>query len=306
MISQIARENPKISIGMPVYNGAKYIREALDSLLGQTFTDFELIISDNASTDNTEAICREYAAKDERIRYIRQPHNLGASANFKFVLDEAQGEYFMWAAADDVWDKNWIEKLLPVSIKEQCVTFGRLITINENSQTIHHPANKRQLSFTGQKMIRRIKYFIEPAFLGKANPIYGIYPKRFLSKKILGILADDQYGSDMLFLYGLLGNIEIRSVPAVYLYKRIDFSCINKQNSFSLKGSRKLLLLLKIKIDSVFHLIYTRLYQTLQFIKISNLPETTIYILLAPVIVIQDLLTKTAYNLEQSRLLRTH
>ena len=102
----------QISIGMPVYNGAKFIREALNSLLGQTFTDFELIISDNASTDETETICREYAAKDVRIKYVRQVENLGAVANFKYVLDFATGEYFMWAAADDVWDQKWIEKLL--------------------------------------------------------------------------------------------------------------------------------------------------------------------------------------------------
>jgi len=301
MISQIARENPKISIGMPVYNGVKYIREALDSLLGQTFTDFELIISDNASTDNTEAICREYAAKDERIRYIRQPHNLGASANFKFVLDEALGEYFMWAAADDVWDKNWIEKLLPVSVKEQCIAFGMLITINENSQEIQHPANKRQLSFTGQKMIRRIKYFLEPAFLGKANPIYGIYPKICLTKDILDIFSDDQDGSDMLFLYRLLANVEIRNVPAVFLYKRIDSNRFNLNNSFALKGIRKIMLMLKKIIKSCFQVIYRRLYQMLQFIKMSNISETVIYILLAPFIFIQDLLvlSKILKNLKK-------
>lgn len=99
---------PQVSIGMPVYNGAKFIHEALDSLLAQTFTDFELIISDNASTEETEAICREYVAKDARIRYVRQSTNLGASANFQFVLDEAVGEYFMWAAADDVWLPDYI------------------------------------------------------------------------------------------------------------------------------------------------------------------------------------------------------
>lgn len=93
---------------MPVFNGEEYIRDALDSLLAQTFTNFELIISDNASTDNTEQICRNYAARDARIRYVRQPKNLGAVANFRFVLDEAAGEYFMWAAHDDLWDKNFI------------------------------------------------------------------------------------------------------------------------------------------------------------------------------------------------------
>ena len=93
---------------MPVYNGELFIREALDSLLAQTFTDFELIISDNCSTDGTEAICREYADKDSRIRYVRQAENRGATANFKFVFDEAVGEYFMWAAADDIWNKDFL------------------------------------------------------------------------------------------------------------------------------------------------------------------------------------------------------
>lgn len=92
---------PKVSIGVPVYNGEIYIREALDSLLAQTFTNFELIISDNASTDGTEAICRKYAAHDPRIRYIRQPENRGALANFKYLLDEAAGEYFQWLGSDD-------------------------------------------------------------------------------------------------------------------------------------------------------------------------------------------------------------
>lgn len=87
---------------MPVYNGKAFIREAIDSLLAQTFTDFELIISDNASTDGTDASCRKYAERDSRIRYVRQPENRGAVTNFQFVLDEAVGKYFMWAAADDM------------------------------------------------------------------------------------------------------------------------------------------------------------------------------------------------------------
>jgi len=99
---------PKVSIGMPVYNGELFIREALDSLLVQTFTDFELIISDNGSKDATEAICKDYAEKDVRIRYIRQLENRGALANFEIVLNEAVGEYFMWAAADDRWSNLFI------------------------------------------------------------------------------------------------------------------------------------------------------------------------------------------------------
>jgi len=103
---------PCVSIGVPVYNGEKFLCEALDSLLAQTFTDFELIISDNASDDQTEIICRQYSKKDSRIKYIRQPINLGVTANFKFVLDKAIGEYFMWAAADDLQDSRFLEELV--------------------------------------------------------------------------------------------------------------------------------------------------------------------------------------------------
>lgn len=103
---------PMVSIGTPVYNGAKYLRKALDSLLEQTFTDFELIISDNASTDDTQAICEEYARRDSRIRYVRQSMNIGAAENFRFVQQQAKGEFFMWAAHDDLWDRRHIELLL--------------------------------------------------------------------------------------------------------------------------------------------------------------------------------------------------
>ena len=68
---------PRLSIGLPVYNGENFLAESIESLLGQSYEDFELIISDNASTDGTEDICRSYAQQDSRIRYIRQPHNIG-------------------------------------------------------------------------------------------------------------------------------------------------------------------------------------------------------------------------------------
>ena len=102
------RHVPAVSIGLPVYNGELSIRAAVESLLAQTFTDFELIISDNASTDATESICREYAATDPRIFYFRHQKNQGASANFQFVLDQARGEFFIWAACDDVRSPDFV------------------------------------------------------------------------------------------------------------------------------------------------------------------------------------------------------
>lgn len=103
---------PLVSIGMPVFNAERYLRRALDAVLAQDFSDFELILSDNGSTDGTEAICREYAARDSRIRYVRQDENLGALRNFTFVLEQARGEFFMWAAHDDAYAPTFVSRCL--------------------------------------------------------------------------------------------------------------------------------------------------------------------------------------------------
>jgi glycosyltransferase involved in cell wall biosynthesis len=101
---------PVITVGMPVYNGEKYISQAIDSILSQTFDDFSLIISDNYSTDNTEEICREYANKDPRIIYIKQEKNLGAPLNWNFVFNQCKGQYFKWASSNDVCHPQFLEK----------------------------------------------------------------------------------------------------------------------------------------------------------------------------------------------------
>lgn len=101
---------PLLSIGLPVYNGQRYLEESLDSLLAQTFTDFELIISDNASTDATAEICRRYAKADPRIRYVRQPVNIGAAPNHHATLDLARGEFFKWASDDDLYAPELLAK----------------------------------------------------------------------------------------------------------------------------------------------------------------------------------------------------
>lgn len=104
----------RISIGVPVFNGEAYLKQALDSLLAQTFTDFELIISDNASNDHTSDICLDYAKRDSRIKYHRSDTNLGASYNFNHVFKLAKGEFFVWAAHDDLWHPEFLSKCLSV------------------------------------------------------------------------------------------------------------------------------------------------------------------------------------------------
>lgn len=104
----------KLCIGMPIYNEEICLRKALDSLLTQTYANFELVISDNASTDSTQEICREYLKKDKRIKYIRQESNIGIFANFEFVFNQCKCEYFMWAAADDYWLPEFLEKNIKI------------------------------------------------------------------------------------------------------------------------------------------------------------------------------------------------
>ncbi|MFF4607557.1 glycosyltransferase family 2 protein [Streptomyces sp. NPDC001339] len=101
---------PRLSIGLPVYNGEKYLAESLDALLGQTYEDFELVISDNASTDGTEDICRKYAAQDARIRYIRLLRNVGATPNHNYVFTQCRGELFKWASHDDLYARDLLQR----------------------------------------------------------------------------------------------------------------------------------------------------------------------------------------------------
>lgn len=110
----MSEQRPRVSIGMPVYNGERYIAEAIESLLAQTFTDFELILSDNASTDDTESICRSYADRDSRIRYCRQQENQGAFWNFNSLFELCRGTYFKWFPHDDTCAPTFLERCVEV------------------------------------------------------------------------------------------------------------------------------------------------------------------------------------------------
>lgn len=121
--------SPEVSIGMPVYNGEKFLAQALDSLLAQTLTDFELIISDNGSTDATEEICCNYARRDPRIRYIRHPVNRGATWNWNYVVHEARGEFLKWASANDYCDPRMLERCVEALRSDPQVVLSYPLTV---------------------------------------------------------------------------------------------------------------------------------------------------------------------------------
>ena len=204
---------PKVSIGMPVYNGERYIRPAIESLLAQTFTDFELIISDNCSTDNTKAICLEYMAKDSRIKYKQQQQNNGALSNFMFVLHESSGEYFMWAAADDYWSHNWLE-LLIADLKENInIAFGHVVGISEAGLITDRYGYRR---FSQNKFIRSIQLFLSEEYHYKANFIYGLYRRT----EVLKYQFHNTFGGDNIFVYEVVQNGGLSTNPNILLFKR--------------------------------------------------------------------------------------
>jgi glycosyltransferase involved in cell wall biosynthesis len=103
-----------VSIGLAVYNGENFIAAAIASVLAQTYTDFELIIQDNASTDRTAEICTDFAARDPRIRYLRNPTNLGLAPNYNLVFQNSRGRYFKWLAHDDFLEPEYLERTVRV------------------------------------------------------------------------------------------------------------------------------------------------------------------------------------------------
>ena len=112
--AQLGAGAPAVSVGMPVFNGETYLEVAMSSVLAQSFDDLELIICDNASTDRTAEICQDYAARDRRIRYFRNPQNLGAAPNYNLAFSHARGRYFKWLAHDDRMTPSYLAKTVRV------------------------------------------------------------------------------------------------------------------------------------------------------------------------------------------------
>lgn len=150
-------DHQEISIGLPVFNGSEFLQKRITNILSMNFQEFELIISDNASTDSTKKICEEFVKKDSRIKYYEQKKNIGPHKNFKFVLEKSNSEFFIWTAASDIWDKTFLEKNLEV-LKENSNLVGsvsKMIQYGDQNE-------KREISnySTLNKIIEKIRgYF---------------------------------------------------------------------------------------------------------------------------------------------------
>jgi glycosyltransferase involved in cell wall biosynthesis len=210
-------KTPKVSIGLPIYNGEKFIKKRIENLLEQTFSDFELIISDNASTDSTFRICKEFEGKDLRIRCIKQEKNMGGVWNFNFVLKESKGEYFTWAAVDDLLKPTFLEKNIQIleSKKNIVCSVSKIKMFGEFTENLKTKPNDSFLTKIEKKIKKRFSYMDVFSVTGDYNSrvnnfikncrhnqiFYGVYRKKILEKCIINesfICFDTAYSLSIL------------------------------------------------------------------------------------------------------------
>jgi glycosyltransferase involved in cell wall biosynthesis len=149
-------DKPRVSIGLPVFNGESYVGQAIGSILGQTFRELELVICDNASTDRTQEICRHYAAVDSRVHYHRNACNIGASANFNRTFALASGSYFKWAAHDDVLAPEFVELCLAALERQPDAVLAQSLVriIDANGNTVSTHDNELQRAASPRSSVR--------------------------------------------------------------------------------------------------------------------------------------------------------
>jgi len=200
---------------MPVRNGGTNLIQAIESILAQTFGDFEFLISDNDSDDDTERICRDYAARDPRIRYHRQPVNLGAAGNFKWLVHEARGSYFMWAAADDYFDSCWIEVTLALMTEGTAVAFGMVNVISPQGETT---GQIRIPSLTHRGPVRLARMMMWREYECKCNILYGMH--RTAALRLSLPYFTPYLASDQVLVFDILRHGQLRCTEEASLHKR--------------------------------------------------------------------------------------
>ena len=206
---------PLVTLGIPAYNAERFIAKALDSLLQQTITDFELIVSDNASTDGTRDICEYYARQDRRVRYIRQPVNIGAPRNWNAIVHHARGAYFKWSSANDYCSPSMLEQCLNVLESEPRVVlcYGKTQLVDEHGNKIKD--YEYDVSFDETRPSARFARVLE--LLSLNNLQCGVLRLDTLRKTRL----DRMYpGGDMALTAELALYGQLRMIPEVLLFRR--------------------------------------------------------------------------------------
>jgi glycosyltransferase involved in cell wall biosynthesis len=212
-------DRPLVTIGIPVFNGERFIHETLDNLLAQTYDNIEFLIADNASTDRTGEICQEYAAKDRRIKYYRNAKNIGLTRNYRRVLELATGEYFMWAAIDDLKPANTVARCLAaLSRNPRAVMAHGIVLVRVPEETDLHDV-PNVVHATQKKAAERIRVFTRN--IEHNTMEYGLCRIEALRRTTLGIHSGQDYLISLQMC--LLGEIEYVDTPMI-IFRQIRFA----------------------------------------------------------------------------------
>lgn len=222
----------KVSVGIPVYNAEKYLAQCLECYLAQTFDRYEVIVSDNGSTDGTEAICRAFAAKSPRIRYYRQEKNQGAGWNYNEVLRLARGPYFKWGAYDDLVSPDFLTACVAAldSRPGDVLAHGTTILIDaDGKETDRFPDPMRIVQARPSDRLREYLYKVR-----LTNAIYGVIRK----DKLLSTGGLPQYVSgDMVLLAELAMLGTFHELPGSFFYRRIHGEAYASNKTWSQKAT---------------------------------------------------------------------
>jgi glycosyltransferase involved in cell wall biosynthesis len=211
------KKKPRVSIGMPAYNAVRYIETAIESILQQTMTDLELIVQDNASTDDTVAMCQAIAARDPRVRVIRNPVNLGVNPNYRIVAENACGHYFKWHSANDLLDRDFLARCVDVLDRRQDVVlaFGRTVLF-QNDTEAGTPYDDNMNVEEDDPLVRFYRTIAE---LRLNNMINGVIRHDVLMRTSV---HPDYYSSDNVVLSELALAGKIVLVPETRFFRRMD------------------------------------------------------------------------------------
>jgi glycosyltransferase involved in cell wall biosynthesis len=206
---------PRVSMGVAVYNGERFLSKTLDSLLAQTFKDFELIICDNCSTDATEQICRSYAATDSRIRYHRNSENIGAPRNFNLAASLSLGDYFKWSGADDLCAPLMVEHCVEVLDRraDAVLCYPRTRLIDENDAAVQDYEDRLDIQVESPNW--RLAQLLSN--IRMCNAVFGLIRSSALKRtRLFGTYPN----SDVAFLAELVLHGVFVELPETLFFRR--------------------------------------------------------------------------------------
>jgi glycosyltransferase involved in cell wall biosynthesis len=213
---------PQISIAIAAYNRAHLIERTLDSLLRQTVQDFEILISDDASSDSSREVCERYAAADPRVRYFRNDERLGLGGNCSRVLSMTHGEFVILAGDDDIYETDFLERLLAEMRRFPSLSLAacRVDLIDQNDVVVREMSHQH---FAAEPLPSRLRNANRMLWYGYGNLMTGMYRRESMMRTLLyrPILADEWDEIDLLFLFEMALQGGVVSIPDILLHKRV-------------------------------------------------------------------------------------